>query len=99
METYEPRIWHEYKSLSLYAKSAAKLEGKIIEVVLVDGGWIIPNHYADGNIFFREVSDAESQYLDEQRSHFLDCEIAAHAQTEEENDTLMEGWLSNTGYD
>ena len=99
MEKFKPRIWREYKSLSLYAKTAAKHEGKVIEVVLVDGGWIIPNHYASGNIFFQEVSDAESQYLDEQRYHFLECAIAADAQAEEEGDTLMEGWLRNTKHD
>ncbi len=99
MSAFKCRVWKNYQEVSAYAKRTAEFENKVVEVLSVPFGWVIPNHYSNINGgypgWYYDEQDAEDEY----QLHRIECSIAADAQADEENDTIMDGWKRATSYD
>lgn len=99
MSTFKPRVWDNYEDVTAYAKRTAKFENKVVEVLSVPYGWVISNHYSHVNGGYPDWYYEEKAEQDKYEQHRLECIIAAEAQTDEEKDTIMDGWKQATAYD
>ena len=99
MGEFHPRIWGDYREVSAYAKRTAEMERKVVDIVPVRGGWIIPNHFSHANGGYPDWHYEQAKEEEESALHNIECILAAEAEKEREDDTLMEGWVRNTEFD